>query len=388
MPRPIRLGLGAVLLLAGILRLAGLHWDAHRWEGPGRPVVLEEQHLHPDERFLTMVSDALRWPASVGSYLDTATSPLNPHNRGFGFYQYGTFPVFLTKAVGDALGERGYDRIHLVGRVLSACFDLLTVLLTFALGRRVYSPAVGLLGALLLAVTVLPIQQAHFYTVDTFATAFEMLALWALVRVLDRPAGSGYVLLGAALGAGLACKASVALLGVLVAVAIPIRERGRERPDGSRPALREWGLKAAGGLGLALAAALLVFRVLQPYAFRGPGFFGLEWNPAWVDNMRLVGELLSGLRDFPPGHQWADRWLLWFPWATMVTVGMGPALGLAAWGGWLLAGWALWRREDHPPGHVLLWVWVLEAAGPGRSGGEPLGHSKGPPPETAARAGW
>ncbi len=355
----MRWGLGAVLLLAAVLRLDGLHWDAHRWEAPGRPVVLEEQHLHPDERFLTMVTEALRWPEGVRGYFDTATSPLNPQNRGFPFYAYGTLPIFLTKTVGDAAGQPGYDRIHIVGRLLSAGFDLLTVLLTFLLGRRLYGPGVGLLGALLLAVTVLPIQLAHFYTVDTFATAFVMLALVASVRVLDWGRGRDHVLLGAALGAGLACKASVAVLGVVAAAAILVRERGRERPDGSQPGVLRWIRRAAAGLGLALAVTLLVFRVLQPYTFRGPGFFGLALDPAWVGSMRLVAELLSGLRDFPPGHQWTDRAPLWFPWANMVTVGMGPALGLAAWGGWLLAGWDLWRRRDRSPERVLLWIWVL-----------------------------
>src|SRR5262245_15645572 len=105
----MRWGLAAVLLLAAVLRLHGLHWDAHRWEAPGQPIVLEEKHLHPDERFLTLVTVELRWPDSVGGYFDTATSPLNPNNRGYDFYVYGTLPVFLTKAVGDATGQVGRD---------------------------------------------------------------------------------------------------------------------------------------------------------------------------------------------------------------------------------------------------------------------------------------
>jgi YYY domain-containing protein len=355
----MRWALGAVLLLAAVLRVDGLHWDAHRWEAPGRPVVLEEQHLHPDERFLTMVTAALGWPDGVRGYLDTATSPLNPNNRGFGFYVYGTLPVFLTKAVSDATGQAGFDRIHVVGRLLSAGFDLLTVLLTFVLGRRLYGPAVGLLGAFLLAVAVLPIQLSHFYAVDTFATAFVMLALVAAVRVLERGRPRDHTLLGAALGAGLACKVSVAILGAVVVAMILIRERGRERPDGSRPRVRQWLLKAGGGLALAAVVALLVFRVLQPYTFQGPGLLGVTLNPAWVGSMRLVSELMSGARDFPPGHQWTNRTVLWFPWANMVVFGLGPALGLAAWGGWLLAGRDIWRGRDRAAGRVLLWAWVL-----------------------------
>src|SRR6266545_2437965 len=46
-----KLALLAILLLAGLLRMRGLNWD-------------ESQHLHPDERFLTMVESAIKLPDS------------------------------------------------------------------------------------------------------------------------------------------------------------------------------------------------------------------------------------------------------------------------------------------------------------------------------------
>jgi len=47
----------AILFLAGALRLTGVDWDEHH-------------HLHPDERFLTMVENSLQWPKSFKEYLD------------------------------------------------------------------------------------------------------------------------------------------------------------------------------------------------------------------------------------------------------------------------------------------------------------------------------
>ena len=47
-------------------------------------------HMHPDERFLTMVGTAIDWPASLSEYFDTASSPLSPANRGHEFFVYGT----------------------------------------------------------------------------------------------------------------------------------------------------------------------------------------------------------------------------------------------------------------------------------------------------------
>jgi hypothetical protein len=96
--KPAMLWLALILLLAAGLRFNGLNWD-------------QNQHLHPDERFLTMVAGAVRWPAGITEYMDEARSPLNPRNAGFGFYVYGVLPVALVKALAEAAGVADYDGI-------------------------------------------------------------------------------------------------------------------------------------------------------------------------------------------------------------------------------------------------------------------------------------
>ncbi|HVS11728.1 MAG TPA: DUF2298 domain-containing protein, partial [Planctomycetota bacterium] len=351
----------AILGLAVFLRLDGLHWDALVRTGPDGEEVVEEQHLHPDERFLTMVTDALEIPESWREYFATPSSPLNPHNRGFGFYAYGTLPLLLTKLVGSIAGMEGYGAIHIVGRVLAATASLLTVLFTFVLARRLYGAGVALLAAALLALAALPIQQAHFYTVDAFGDAFVALALVAAVGIQRRGRMREYVGFGAALGAAMACKLNlVVLAGVAVAAAgWRLASRGEEAvaPAGRTPTHVRATLHALGGLTAAAAVAFLLFRVLQPYAFAGPGPLGLRINPEWWGDMQEVRELVSGARDYPPGHQWADRVRPWFPWKNMGLWGLGPMLGLAAWGGFALAGFELLRRGRSE--HVVPWSWVL-----------------------------
>src|SRR4051794_2276306 len=48
----------AIIFVGGVFRFTGVNWD-------------DEQHLHPDERFMTMVSSAIRLPDSIGEYFDT-----------------------------------------------------------------------------------------------------------------------------------------------------------------------------------------------------------------------------------------------------------------------------------------------------------------------------
>ncbi len=310
----IALALTLILIFGAAVRLVGVNWDA-------------DQHLHPDERFLTMVETALSLPGTKvigatppascgkwGGYFDTACSPLSPYNHNFGFFVYGTFPIFLTRIVGEVLSMTGYGEINLVGRVLSALFDLTTVALIFFVGRRMYGTRVGLLAALFLAASALDIQQAHFFTVDTFTNVPILLAFWFALDIADGPSTrSGwlraFVFAGAAFGLALAGRINIApFAAVLIAAAFlraylgaelarkeherresllendvarqvremygprEIREKdeSRETPTLS---LTQTLSRAFGGLVVCALIALIAFRVLQPYAANGPSFF-------------------------------------------------------------------------------------------------------------------
>jgi hypothetical protein len=166
-----------ILLIAAYLRLSHVNWD-------------QGTHIHPDERFLTMVEDSLRLPQSLSQFFDSTTSPMNPYNQGFGFFVYGTLPIFIVRVMAEMtnnlnqvamiwtaapdipLSLIGYGGVHFVGRVLSGLFDLAGVALIFVIGRRLYSKKVGLLAAALLAFAVLPLQQSHFFTVLTTHVLF------------------------------------------------------------------------------------------------------------------------------------------------------------------------------------------------------------------------
>ncbi|MFU8826864.1 MAG: ArnT family glycosyltransferase, partial [Brevefilum sp.] len=169
------LALLLTVVAGAYLRLVGVNWD-------------EDQHMHPDERFLSLVQVAISPVDSLGEYFDTESSSLNPANRGYGFFVYGTLPIFIVRYAGEALGQTDYHAITLLGRQLSAVFDVATVLLVFGIGKRLYNRWVGLLGAAFYALAVLPIQLSHFATVDTITNTFAVMAMYAGVWALTRPA--------------------------------------------------------------------------------------------------------------------------------------------------------------------------------------------------------
>ena len=335
---PVYLGLALILVMAAYLRFVGLNWD-------------EYTHIHPDERFLTMVESGIQVPERLSDYFDTGASPLNPHNRGFGFFVYGTLPIFLVRFVAEALQQTGYDQVHLVGRAASAAFDLVSVLLVYLVGARLYRRRVGLLAALLAALSVMLIQQAHFFVVDSFANTFVLAGLYFAVRVMDRGAWEDYLGFGVALGMAVASKISAVPLAAVVGLAVLPRlvgEKGRLIQGEIGPAAR--------GLAIAAAASLIVFRVCQPYAFTGPSILGIELNPQWLANIREQRGQAGGNVDMPPNLQWFNRSAYAFPWVNLVTWGMGLPLGLISWAGWALAGWQMlrgaWRR------HLIPVVWT------------------------------
>ena len=368
------------VLLVGILatgayfRFVGINWD-------------DFQHLHPDERFLTMVASSVSSPSSLGEYFDTQKSPFNPNNRGYGFYVYGTLPLFITRMVGEWLGKVGYDEIHLVGRFLSGTADLLTVLLVYLIALRLFGNRhLGLLAASFSAGAVMQIQLSHYFTVDTFANFFTFLAIYFAVCLMTSPdigsetlltsltgdshelttaeqSRSGWKLLvsnrkglgnylwfGAALGLAMASKVSAAPLALMLpaAAAVWYFKLPQQRPAGLF-----WIVFR--NLVAAAMVAFFVFRIFQPYAFSGPGFFGLWPNEKWVNNLRELSQQSGGNVDFPPALQWARRPIT-FAGENLALWGLGLPLGVLAFCGFLWMGWRIlsgdWKN------YVLIWGWT------------------------------
>ena len=331
------LALMVILGFAAAVRLYGVEWD-------------NNHHLHPDERFLAIVSDKIRFPSNPLEYFDTRRSPLNPYNaQGVDGFAYGMMPLFLTRAVAEQYGMATYDGIPKVGRVLSALFDVGTVLLVFLLGTIVYGRGVGLVAAAIAAATVVHIQLSHFYAVDTFLAFATTLALYAAYRSWLRWGYLTFILLGFAAGLALATKLSAALLApiVLLAAVLP-------PPDGQarRSPVEMFKMLAVCGV-----TALMTYRIGEPYSFLGPGFFGIFPNMQRFDDLNRWVKISSGEIEVPFMIQWANTPNPRFALTSIVEWGLGPLAGIASLAGLAVAALELtrWSRYSR---NVLLVVWT------------------------------
>ncbi len=353
--------LALILAVAAYFSFLGGDWD-------------EGHHLHPDERFLTMVASSLSLPGDLASYLDSQSSTLNPRNTGHNYFVYGSWPITIVYLVARALNQTGYHQVYLVGRRLMAISNLLGIVLLYVLGTRLYDRRVALLAAAFAAVTAFLIQQSHFFTVDMAVNFFVLLFFVAAVGMVQHGRWDDIVFTGLALGMALASKISTWPLVPIAVIGLILADRHRQR--GLR---RQWPRLALEILLLG-AVSFLTLRVAQPDMWAGPRWQGdvtvaaPSWwfrldrtlpqalkplflpEPRWAQNMEQVRGLMSdhGM-DFPPNHQWWGRADWWFPWQNMVRWGMGLPLGLTVWLGWLAAGLALFRGQVR---HLLPWLTV------------------------------
>lgn len=251
--------LSLILACALALRLYGLS----SWDGT--------YLFHPDERQILLVVDDLSfpWPPDW-PLLFSPQSPWNP-----GFFAYGSLPIYLLRIVASLAGLFNPDLAtinssFIVGRALSVAFDVGTVYLIYHLGRKLYDARVGLLASALVACTVLHIQLAHFYTVDTVLTFFVVLTVLAGVGLVRGPNIGRGALMGVAWGLALATKMSAIplLLPAMFAwlLGLLAREQGASAAwSNPRTGLKIWGLAIAGCAWTGLVA-LLVFLICEPYA--------------------------------------------------------------------------------------------------------------------------
>ncbi|GAB4275626.1 MAG: hypothetical protein Kow0080_25210 [Candidatus Promineifilaceae bacterium] len=381
-----------ILLIGAYFRFTGLDWDGNH-------------HLHPDERFLTIVTATIQTVSDPFTYLRTSESPLNPYNQGQGFYVYGNFPMTATRYLAEWANNGcgffqpetipdicqrnilGYNGIHLFGRFLSGLMDLFSILLLFLMGKRLYDWRVGALGALLLATAVMPIQQSHFYTMDNWAAALTTFTLYTAVRAAGfgdkqiRHKTRWWVLFGLGLGLATASRINVAPVAGMAPVAaiLWLVHRRHTNLNHLKTAVGKLDLQLAIiGVLLAAATSITTFRLAQPYAFAdaeiarqaalnttgqepNPLILAAQsligFNPQWRANMEEIQRLQSPEATFPPALQWVDRDAILFPFTNMVLYGMGLAAGLAAWLGFA---WALWQLARLKPGwtaHALPVLW-------------------------------
>ena len=293
-----------ILVIGAFFRFFGINWD-------------QNQHLHPDERFMTMVTQGISWPSSISQFFDTSSSPANPHNIGYPFYVYGTLPLFTVKAASQLISLDTYDGNTLVGRFISAGLDTLIIFLVFLITFHIFKKVLpAIFSALIYAAAVLPVQLGHFYAVDTFLVFFITLSFYFLIRLISSPKPFPLreaILLGVCFGCALSSKITAALFYPIILIGIFYKLFLTRK------------VTNIGLITLIISiSAFITLRILQPYLFIGP----ISPNPQVLDNWRQLKSFDNPDNAFPPAVQWIKTPAFTFPLANLLLWGWGPVLGI------------------------------------------------------------
>jgi YYY domain-containing protein len=351
------IGLGAVTLVALILRLYDINWD-------------DNTHLHPDERAITLVAQCLGLQ-SVQPGCTPVPDPANPH-----FFAYGSFPIYLLALVAHGLAHvfanwhglpadggtfDDYNHFTLVGRALSALFDTGTVLVTGLIVRRLVGRWWGVFAAAFVAVIAFEVQVSHFYAVDTVLTFFTTLAIFGALGLAGMRRADGAdplalepdglprlrvtlawaALTGLAAGLALASKVSAAPLALPIGLALIIRWR--------RLGWSGWQNVAVAATATVLVA-ILSFVVTSPYAI-------LDSKEFWND-VNLQDALAHGTIIYPYTIQFANTVPYLYQLKNIFIWNLGPTLTLAGIAGAVYAIVRVLRRWDDIVLVPLSWVLI------------------------------
>ena len=318
-----------ILSLALALRLYGIDWD-----GGGL--------FHPDERAILSKVSELDLP-SIGDLpdlLDADKSTLNPN-----WFSYGSLPLYMLKGVDVAASpftDLNIFDLRFPGRVMSAMADTALIGLIFLFGRAWLGNRVGLLAALFAALAVIEIQLSHFFAVDTFLALFGAGSVFFMVRVGYTGKKSDSLAAGVLVGLALATKASAAVLLVplIFSHLLYIASEPGEffRLSRSPEEIRARAKSVLSRLLYAGAGIVGALYVTQPYMF-------LDWG-TYRESVTRESEMVRRITDLPFTRQYIDTPRYLYQFWQLGTYGLGPVLGMLAWGSLFISGvYALRKRR-------------------------------------------
>lgn len=306
-----------IWIVALSLRLMNIDWD-------------QGNHLHPDERFLTMVTSSMLKPSSITDYLNQNTSTFNPANIGYKFFVYGTWPLTITKYVAVQFAMDTYDSVYKVGRVLSALLDSMIIFVLYRISKRVTLTSKNIssihyFASLIYAVMVLPIQLSHFYTSDIFMHFFAWASILCVFELSEKDHLKGYLLKvflsGMFIGFAIASKVSALYVVPLLVWGLMIMSF-RAKLVIQKKYLNQLVL-FLGEIALVGWVSYIALRIASPYYFHSLSFLDFRIDPDFISSIQQLNSFNNPQAWFPPGVQWIHKTKLLFPLLNIVRYGVG-----------------------------------------------------------------
>lgn len=276
-----------LFIVAFILRIIGINWD-------------EGMHFHPDERMLIMVADRI-----------TFWNQLNPD-----FFNYGSLPVYILKGVSQLIdlfvvgtnAISNYDKMLYVGRSLSILNDLIVIGLIYKIAKLLFEKKeIALFSVFFYVFAFFPIQNTHFFIVDTFLNLFGTLLIYLLIRYIKKPNRPLLFIIGITFAAAITTKVTALLFAPVIALSVFFALSGSLKNKLISTVIN----------GFYLLITTLVFSfIFMPYAFINSAQF--------LKEITLQLKMNSDPYIFPYTLQYVGTLPYWYYIKNIAMWGLGP----------------------------------------------------------------
>lgn len=297
-----------ILLLGFFFRFYDLNWDAN-------------MHLHPDERFLTMVGVAMKIPVYLFDYFDPQKSSLNPANVNYHFFVYGNLPLMINKLLAVFWGNDNYNAFTLQGRSLAAAADFLIIIFIYRLmllleKKYRFSKNIKLFACFFYAISVLPVQLAHFFTVDPFLNLLMFASFYFAFKNHLQGQKKDVIFSGIFFGLALACKITAIFI-------LPLNIYFLAQGDKILFRKKINFTTIIMSLVLFCLSAYLFLRLGDPYKFSTGNWFNPTINQQYIENLKSLKGYDNKDIWYPPGVQWVNKPALTFALKNLAEYGVG-----------------------------------------------------------------
>ncbi|HVZ67475.1 MAG TPA: glycosyltransferase family 39 protein [Patescibacteria group bacterium] len=326
-----------IILFGFFLRFYGINWDATCCQ-------------HPDERAIVMYTTPLSFPKNIDQFL-TPQSPLNPH-----FFAYGNFPLYLLKGASLLAGNIDpsflqYDKINLIGRLISIISDTGTIIIIFLLGKILFNKKSGFLAAFVYAVSALPIQYSHFFTSDILLTFIISLILLTVINFYKKPSLKSAIFIGILFGLALATKISAIPIIISITLAITldflfIFTKSPHKPKLWINHLPHVVKKLISEWVLIMLIAFITFSISQPYAIID--------SQEFVNQNMLQSMMTKNPYIFPYTLQYVGKIPYIYELKNIFLWGLGPIISVLSFAGLALTFFNFKKYKQDKKAEIIL----------------------------------
>jgi hypothetical protein len=307
-----------IIFIGAFFRLVNVNWDSNF-------------HLHPDERFLTMVGNATTIPLSFNDYINPSVSTLNPYNVGFDFFVYGTFPLTLNKLVAVNLNNDNYNDFTTQGRIFAASIDICVILMVFLLlkileNKYKFSGLIKYIAMFLYASSVLPIQLSHFFTVDAFLNFFVLSSVLFAIAYSEYKKKLYLSVSAVFFGFAMASKitAGFALPLILIfLIGADLKEIKNLFRKFNKNEIYALSKKYIIPIMIFLLLSYISLRIANPQMFQNVSFLDPSINTKFIQNIQTLKSFENKDILFPPSVQWSNKLPVIFSLQNLAFFGIG-----------------------------------------------------------------